>query len=63
MVTANRAAAALELYDAGADFVFVPRLQSAAQMAKILEEGLAEGFERLRAEQIAHIRQRDEVLK
>ena len=63
VVTANRTAAALELYDAGADFVFVPRLQSAAQMAKILEEGLAEGFERLRAEQIAHIRQRDEVLK
>ncbi|HKU87488.1 MAG TPA: cation:proton antiporter [Casimicrobiaceae bacterium] len=63
VVTANRTTAALELYDAGADFVFVPRLQSAAQMAKILEEGLAEGFERLRAEQIAHIRQRDEVLK
>jgi len=63
VVTANRAAAALELYDAGADFVLVPRLQSAAQMAKILEEGLAEGFERLREEQIAHIRQRDEVLK
>jgi len=63
VVTANRAAAALELYDAGADFVLVPRMQSAAQMAKILEEGLAEGFERLREEQIAHIRQRDEVLK
>ena len=63
VVTANRAAAALELYDAGADFVLVPRLQSAAQMAKILEEGLAEGFERLREEQIAHIRRRDEVLK
>ena len=63
VVTANRTAAALGLYDAGADFVFVPRLHSAAQMAKILEEGLAEGFERLRAEQIAHIRQRDEVLK
>ena len=63
VVTANRTAAALELYDAGADFVFVPRLHSAAQMAKILEEGLAEGFERLREEQIAHIRQRDEVLK
>jgi hypothetical protein len=63
VVTAIRTAAALELYDAGADFVFVPRLHSAAQMAKILEEGLTEGFERLRAEQIAHIRQRDEVLK
>jgi hypothetical protein len=63
VVTANRAASALELYDAGADFVFVSRLHSAAQMASILEQGLAEGFERLRAEQIAHIRKRDEVLK
>jgi hypothetical protein len=43
--------------------VFVSRLHSAAQMASILEQGLAEGFERLRAEQIAHIRKRDEVLK
>jgi len=63
VVTANRAASALMLYEAGADFVFVPRLHSAAQMASILEQGLAEGFERLRAEQIAHIRKRDEVLK
>jgi Kef-type K+ transport system membrane component KefB/voltage-gated potassium channel Kch len=63
VVTATRAASALELYDAGADFVFVSRLHSAAQMASILEQGLAEGFEGLRAEQIAHIRKRDEVLK
>ena len=63
VVTANRAASALELYDAGADFVFVSRLHSAAQMASILEQGLEGGFERLRAEQIAHIRRRDEVLK
>jgi Kef-type K+ transport system membrane component KefB len=62
-VTANRAAGALALYDAGADFVFVPRLHSAAQMASILQEGLEDGFERLRVEQIAQLRQRDEVLK
>jgi Kef-type K+ transport system membrane component KefB len=63
VVTANRVAAALKLYDAGADFVFVPRLHSAAQMAAILEQGLENGFEELRAEQIEHIRRRDEVLK
>jgi Kef-type K+ transport system membrane component KefB len=63
VVTATRAASALELYDAGADFVFVSRLHSAAQMAAILEQGLANGFDALRAEQIAHIRRRDEVLK
>ena len=63
VVTANRAASALELYDAGADFVFVSRLHSAAQMAEILEEGIADGFASLRADEIASIRKRDEVLK
>ena len=63
VVTANRAASALELYDAGADFVFVSRLHSAAQMAEILEEGIADGFASLRADEIARIRKRDEVLK
>ena len=33
------------------------------QMAAILEQGLAEGFDGLREAQIAHIRKRDEVLK
>jgi voltage-gated potassium channel Kch len=63
VVTASRVASALELYDAGADFVFVSRLHSAAQMAAILEQGLADGFDDLRADEIAHIRRRDEVLK
>ena len=63
VVTASRAASALELYEAGADFVFVSRLHSAAQMASILEQGLAEGFDDLRAKEVAHIRRRDEVLK
>jgi voltage-gated potassium channel Kch len=63
VVTANGAAAALQLYDAGADYVFVPRLQSSAQIAAILEKGLEEGFDRLRAEAIAHMQQRDEVIK
>jgi Kef-type K+ transport system membrane component KefB len=63
VVTANRAAAALDLYEAGADYVFVPRLHSAAQMAAILERGLAEGFDELRVEEIERMRQRDEVIK
>ena len=63
VVTASRAASAVELYEAGADFVFVSRLHSAAQMASILEQGLAQGFDELRAAEIAHIRGRDEVLK
>ena len=63
VVTANRAAGALQLYEAGADFVFVARLHSAPEMATILERGLAEGFERIREAQIEHMRRRNEVLQ
>jgi voltage-gated potassium channel Kch len=63
IVTANGPAAAVALYDAGADYVFVPRLQSAAQMAAIIEEGLASDFDRLRADALARLQQRDEVIK
>ncbi len=63
IVTASRSASALELYEAGADYVFMPRLHSAAQMASILATGLAQGFESLRAEQIEHLRRRNEVLQ
>jgi voltage-gated potassium channel Kch len=63
VVTGSRAASALELYAAGADYVFVPRLHSAAQMASILEEGLARGFDDLRAVQIEQLRRRHEVLE
>jgi len=63
IVTANRVGAALALYDAGADYVFVPQLHSSAQMAAILEEGLVAGFDHLRAAHVDHLRQRDEVIK
>jgi hypothetical protein len=63
IVTANRAGAALALYDAGADYVFVPHLHSSAQRAAMLEEGLAAGFDHLRAAHIDQLRQRDEVIK
>jgi Kef-type K+ transport system membrane component KefB len=63
IVTATRAGSALELYDAGADYVFVPHLNSAAQRAAMLEEGLVAGFDHLRAAHIDQLRQRDEVIK
>jgi len=63
IVTAGRTASALELYQAGADYVFMPLLQSSAQMAAILTKGLEQGFDNLREEQIAHLRQRKEVLQ
>ena len=63
IVTASRTASALELYEAGADYVFMPGLQSAAQMSSILAEGLEHGFAGLRAEQIEQLRRRNEVLQ
>lgn len=63
IITANGPAAALEMYEAGADYVFVPRLHSASQMAEVVAEGLAHGFDKLRDEQIAQLRRRNEVLK
>jgi Kef-type K+ transport system membrane component KefB/voltage-gated potassium channel Kch len=63
IVTASRTAGALELYEAGADYVFIPRLQSAAQMAEALTHGLAHGFADLREAQLAHLRVRNEVLQ
>jgi hypothetical protein len=63
VVTATRGSTALQLYEAGADFVFVSRLHSAAQMAVILEQGLANGFATLRRDQIEQMRRRNEVLQ
>ena len=63
IVTANGPAAALGMYEAGADYVFVPRLHSASQMAEVLAQGLAQGFDKLRDEQIAQLRRRNEVLQ
>jgi Kef-type K+ transport system membrane component KefB len=62
IVTANGAASALKLYEAGADYVFVPRLHSASQMANVVVKGLAEGFAELRAREIEQLRRRNEVL-
>ena len=63
VVTAGRSSAALALYEAGADYVFVPALHSAADLAAVLEHGIDDGFEDARAEQIERLRQRDEVIK
>jgi Kef-type K+ transport system membrane component KefB len=62
IVTAESSQKALDLYDRGADFVFIPRMHASAQVAKIIESGLREGLDHVRAEQIAHLKMRDEVL-
>ena len=62
IVTADSAQKALELYNRGADFVFIPRIHSSSQVANIIESGLREGLDNVRAEQIANLKMRDEVL-
>ena len=62
IVTADGPRKALELYQRGADFVFIPRIHSSAQMAQIIESGMREGFERIREEETARLKIRDEVL-
>jgi Kef-type K+ transport system membrane component KefB len=62
VVTAESIPQALELYDEGADFVFLPRLHSAALLGEVIETGLQEGFDGRRAEQMAQLARRNEVL-
>ena len=53
---------ATEFYEAGADFVYIPRLHSAAEIAKILREALEEGFPTTPTEAMLTLRERHEVL-
>ncbi|MEI6084970.1 MAG: cation:proton antiporter [Verrucomicrobiota bacterium] len=62
VVTAERISQALELYEERADYVFVTQLHSARQRAELIEHGLREGFDVLRADHITELRQRNEVL-
>ena len=61
-MTADSPQEALHLYDPGADFVFIPRLHSSAQVADVIESAMREGLQNTRDEQIAHLNVRDEVL-
>ena len=62
VVTSEHFRQATELYEEGADFVFVPRLYSASAMAAILKESLRSGFPSDRLEAMAVLRARREVL-
>jgi Kef-type K+ transport system membrane component KefB len=53
---------ALQLYAAGADFVYIPRLHSAQQIAQLLKQGLDEGFDAARAAEIEVLSTRREIL-
>lgn len=62
VLTTEHIPQALEFYKEGADFVFVPRLYSAAACARILRKGLNEGFDEVRTQAVGHLSQRQEVL-
>jgi Kef-type K+ transport system membrane component KefB len=62
VLTSDHIPEALKFYEEGADFVFIPRLYSAAACARILRKGLTEGFEEVRSQAIGHLSKRQEVL-
>jgi hypothetical protein len=62
VLTTDHIPQALQFYEEGADFVFIPRLYSAAACARILRKGLAGGFEEIRSQAIEHLSKRQEVL-
>ena len=62
VLTTEHIPQALQFYEQGADFVFIPRLYSAAACARILRKGLNGGFEEIRSQAIEHLSRRQEVL-
>ena len=62
MLTTEHIPQALLFYEAGADFVYIPRLHSAPEIARILKVGLQEGFDQARAAEIERLSARREVL-
>jgi len=62
MLTTEHIPQALTFYEAGADFVYIPRLHSAPEIARILKAGLEDGFEKARTGEIERLSARREVL-
>jgi Kef-type K+ transport system membrane component KefB len=62
MLTTEHIPQALHFYEAGADFVYIPRLHSAPQIARILKQGLEEGFDDARKLEIDRLTHRREIL-
>ena len=62
IVASETISGARTLYDAGAHFVFVPRIHSAHRMAEVIRTAREEGLDRIRAEEYQALQNRDEVL-
>ncbi|MCC7442779.1 MAG: cation:proton antiporter [Bdellovibrionales bacterium] len=62
VVTAERFDAAVEMYQGGADFVFVPRLVGAQFLVDVLERLQVDGAPTVRAESLALLKTRREVI-
>jgi Kef-type K+ transport system membrane component KefB len=62
ILTSEHVVQALDFYAAGVDYVYVPRMSSAHDLARIIQSGLTHGFTQIREEAIAKLRRRDEVL-
>jgi Kef-type K+ transport system membrane component KefB len=62
VLTTEHIPQALHFYEVGADFVYIPRLHSAPMLAQILKQGLSAGFQATRETEIAHLKNRHEVL-
>lgn len=62
IVASETITGARSLYEAGAHFVFVPRLHSAHRMAEVIRAAREEGLDRVRTEERESLAARDEVL-
>ncbi len=62
LVASDTIPGALELYEKGADFVFVPRIHSDHVMAEVIDSAFQGDLEHVKAREIARLKARNEVL-
>jgi hypothetical protein len=62
LVASDTIQGALQLYEEGADFVFIPRLHSAQYLAEVLSTAVEEGFSLVRKDELTQLKARNEVL-
>nr|MDQ6945074.1 cation:proton antiporter [Actinomycetota bacterium] len=58
VLTSEHVHQAIDLYEEGADFVYLPRLHSAVTVAALLKRGLRDGFDKIRSDALAALGER-----